>query len=400
MKILIATDTYLPNINGAAYFTYRLAHMLAKRGNQVFVIAPSESYFEGVSADDGVTLCSVPSFPVPVYPNLKVSHPIFAARSIRKFMKEISPDIIHIQNHFMIGKVVVKVAKELGIPVGGTNHFMPENITHYFHLPKKLEKKLKDFGWKQFTNVFNELAFVTTPTYSAAALLDDVGLKLKVLPLSNGIDLKRFSPPSSIPKGRPKMLFVGRVDREKEIDVIIRAMPKILQEVELEFVLGGKGKERKNLEKLAVELGVEKNVKFAGFISDGDLPDFYKRGSLFVIAGQAELQSIATMEAMATGLPVVVADAMALPELCRDGENGFLFAPRDSDAFASAVIKIFTVPGLREKMSAKSLEIIQNHDINRVMEQFENLYKESINQQVNHYSNHQTAQNTHNSAYF
>jgi len=139
MKILIASDTYYPDVNGASYFTQRLASMMAKRGHQVSVIAPARKFKDSVYTRDGVTVYGVRSIAIFVYPGFRICPLFLTQKSIEKHVKDISPDIIHIQNHFMIGKGVMKVAEELNIPVVGTNHFMPENLVHYFHLPKFAE---------------------------------------------------------------------------------------------------------------------------------------------------------------------------------------------------------------------------------------------------------------------
>jgi glycosyltransferase involved in cell wall biosynthesis len=101
----------------------------------------------------------------------------------------------------------------------------------------------------------------------------------------------------------------------------------------------GDGGERDYLEKLALELGIASNVQFRGHITDKELPAAYERATLFAMPSIAELQSIATMEAMASGRPVVAADAMALPHLVHDGDNGYLFPPDDVEATGARLIR-------------------------------------------------------------
>jgi len=91
------------------------------------------------------------------------------------------------------------------------------------------------------------------------------------------------------------------------------------------------------------------------------------------------LQSIVTMEAMASGLPVVAVNAMALPELVHDGENGYLFSDGDSQMLAEKVIVILSNHPMRAQMSKKSLEIIKDHDINKIIEKYESIYNEIVN---------------------
>jgi len=391
MKILIATDTYYPNVNGAAYFTYRLAQMLAKRGHHVFVIAPSQTLKDTIHIDDaGVTVCGVRSISVPIYPNFRISPLTISKKSIKKLVRQICPDVIHIQNHFLIGKGVLEVAKELNIPIMGTNHFMPENLVHYLHLPKFLERKLKVLVWRQFIYVYEQLDLVTAPTKIAAKQLEDLGLKKKVLPLSCGIDLQRFNPRNngaylkkkySIPD-RKILLYVGRLDKEKRIEIILRAMPIILQKSDVQLVLAGIGKLQTHIEHIVDIFGIQDHVTLTGFIPDNDLPNLYTIADVFVIAGIAELQGIVTMEAMASGLPVVAVNAMALPELVHDGENGYLFPNGNSQILAERVIQILTNQRLRDQMAQKSIEIIQAHDIHRIIAEYESVYQQIIAQHI------------------
>ena len=99
---------------------------------------------------------------------------------------------------------------------------------------------------------------------------------------------------------------------------------------------------------------------------------------MFYIAGIAELQSLVTMEAMASGLPVIAVNAMALPELVWHGENGFLFELTDDKSLSKFLIDVFSNHSLRLEMGKKSLEIIQAHDINKSMATFESLYESML----------------------
>jgi 1,2-diacylglycerol 3-alpha-glucosyltransferase len=387
MRILLATDTYYPDVNGAAYFTYRLATMLSQRGHNVFVMCPSRSFRNTVSNNNEVTVYGIRSIPIPIYRNFRIS-PLFIPPSVRKAVKQISPDIVHIQNHFLIGKEVVSAAKKLDIPAIGTNHFMPENLVHYLHLPGIAERWVQKLAWRQFVRVFEQLDSVTTPTKTAAALLEKAALNKDVMPVSCGIDLERFKPTNdgtylkrrfAIPTDKPVLLYVGRLDKEKKIDVVLRALPDILRITAVHLVLAGLGKEKQNLETLAEKLGIQKAVTFTGFVLDEDLQNIYRVADVFVTAGIAELQSIVTMEAMASGLPVVAVNAMALPELVHNGENGYLFSDGDSEMLAQRVIAILANQSLRARMSEKSLEIIKDHDINKTIEKYESIYSEIVN---------------------
>lgn len=386
MKILFATDTYFPHVNGTAYFIYRMASDLSKRGHKVYVVAPSVNFSNTIfKQKDGVTVFGLRSFPVIKYPYFRLATTKMSKGKLEKFILEAQPDVVHIQQHFQIGNEVFKIARKHDIPVMGTNHFLPENLTHFFHLPKFAEKKLMDYGWKQFIKVYEELSLVTTPTKTAAEIIKEVGFEKEVVAVSNGIDTKRFSPKNKGEylrnklnlKNRKTILFVGRLDKEKRIGILLQALVEVVKKCDTQLLIVGVGQKENELKKQAKELGISDRVIFAGFVSDVDLPNVLALGDVFAIAGVAELQSIATLEAMATGLPVVATAYKALPELVHHGENGYLFGDDYIEA-AKYLVKILTNDVLRKKMGRESLNIIKNHSVEHTLETFEALYKRAI----------------------
>ncbi|MBI5412698.1 glycosyltransferase [Candidatus Peregrinibacteria bacterium] len=382
MKVLLVNDTFPPDINGSAYFTHRLATSLMTRGHKVLAIAPSRTFHDEPSVRNGVSVFGVWSFPIIHYTNFRVPFPIFIKDALRKVIQEFAPDIVHLQGHSILGRTVMTIARELHVGVMGTNHFMPENLVHYLHLPTTFEDKIKKWAWSDCRRIFEKLDCVTTPTQTAADLMKKFGFSKPILALSNGIDLQRFHPGNDgefLKKryaltDKPTLLYVGRLDKEKNVDLILRALAKIAPETAPHFLIAGKGFEEKNLKKLAHELGLENRVTFAGFVPDEDLPFLYRISHAFIIAGTAELQSLVTMEAMATGLPIIGVNATALPELIHDGKNGYLFAPGDIEGLISCIQRLFKVSNPRQQMGAESLKLIQAHDINKIMATFESLY--------------------------
>ncbi len=145
------------------------------------------------------------------------------------------------------------------------------------------------------------------------------------------------------------------------------------------LVLAGTGPDSGRLRALAARLGVAERVRFLGFVPGGDLPGLYRLADAFAIASQAELQSLVTMEAMASGLPVVAVDAGALGELVHAGENGFLVTPgqaaEQAAAFADCLDLLCRDRALRAKMSKASLRIIGTHDRYRVLARWESIYR-------------------------
>ncbi|HEX8006699.1 MAG TPA: glycosyltransferase, partial [Trebonia sp.] len=144
--------------------------------------------------------------------------------------------------------------------------------------------------------------------------------------------------------------------------------------VDAQIVLVGSGNRREGLERLAERIGVGEQVRFLGFVPDAELPQVYSVADVFAMPGVAELQSIATLEAMASGLPVVAADAMALPHLI-DG-NGFLYQPGEVAELARHLTAILSDAELRASMGRASLALAAVHDHQWSLARFEQIYLE------------------------
>lgn len=387
MRILFATDLFYQSVAGSVNFIQQLSYGLNLRGHQIFIVAPSKTFENTVVKEGDITVYGIRSVTIPemIYP-AKFRIPITTgSRRIKTIIEEVRPDVISIQDHFMIGSKAVKEGKKFNIPLVGTNHFMPENFIHYFYPPKFAKKIIKNLAWRAFARVYSKLDAITTPTKTAADLIASLGLKNQIVPISNGVDLKRFNPKNNgrilrkryrIADSEAVILFVGRLDKEKQIDVLIKAFAKLPPHFSAKLVIAGKGTERSNLINLAKRLGIDQNVILTGFVPDEDLPSLYRMADVFAIASIAELQSIATMEAMASGLLILAANVMALPELVKDGVNGFLFSEGDTETLANQMIKTLKSPILRKKMSDESLKIIKSHDINKTIKSYEKVYRQ------------------------
>lgn len=366
LRILIPADTYYPHVNGASYFAQRLAHYLRLRGHEVLVIAPARKARHERYTHDLVDIFGVRS--VPLVKGFRVAAPVLIKKKLHQVIQSFQPDVVHLQGHYhLISQTVLEIAKELNIPTVGTNHFMPENILRYIpHIPKRIDASLQHIGWRQCCRTFEEMDRVTAPTKTAGRVLQEQGLTKPVLAISCGIDLKKFRPHHKsgylrkryrLPE-KPIALFVGRIDRDKNIDLIIHAVAQALRHSDFHLLIAGKGTQLKNLKRLAHDLGIADHVTFAGFVPDEDLPALYCVVDCFVIAGTAELQSIVTMEAMASGLPVIGVRSVALPELIHDGKNGYLFPADNTRSFANALVKIMSSADKRAQMGEESLCII------------------------------------------
>lgn len=294
----------------------------------------------------------------------------------RRVLDEVQPDVVHIQSHIVIGRGLSRIAHQRGIPIVATNHVMAENILDHSLMPEFMNRWVAQAAWADALRTFRLCRSITTPTRRAADFLEKTTGVTGVVPVSCGIDRTKYSPVVG-PREHNRMIFVGRLTAEKQIDVVLRALAKINPALNVTLDLVGGGDQRRALEALTQELGIADRVTFHGRVDDGVLRDLYSRASLFVIASIAELQSIATMEAMASALPVVAADAVALPHLVHDGENGYLFPPGDVDAVVTEVTRVLTAdPAEYERLQRASLDGVAVHDINRTLSTFEALYRD------------------------
>lgn len=301
--------------------------------------------------------------------------PIGMTRVIHKVLEEVKPDAVHIQSHLVVGRFAIRAARKMDVKLIATNHIMPENLIKYSLLPKFLHKAAMDIVWKDAGRILRRMDALTTPTRRAAELLEAKGKLEGVLAISCGIDASRFANQTPTQNDNPVALFLGRLDDEKRINVLLEAVAKLTDIPTLRVDLVGDGGERENLQNLAKDLGIADRVRFLGHITDQELPGVYEQCSVFVMPSIAELQSIATMEAMASGRPVIGADAMALPHLVHNGDNGYLFEPNNASDLAAKLRLVLKADKAElARLSENSLHLIQSHDIERTLRIFEDLY--------------------------
>ncbi len=357
MKIIIAGSIKFPARNGQAVFTENLASGLANLGHEILSISPSESTHSYSTFRNSVRIEAIKSIDLTkIHPDAYTS--FFSKREVEKIIRDFKPEIIHIQDHFPLSRDVISAAKNKHIPMIGTNHFMPENFAAFAPWLSNLPLYKKAM-WHGMLSAYNLLNVVTAQSNASAALMQKYGLNIPVFKVSCGIDFKSFSPSPKINKTESRikfgihpqkitLLFVGRVDHEKKLDILIKAINQINRD-DIQLVIAGIGRAKAELEQLANELNLSNKVIFTGYIPTSDLPELIKCADLFTMPSEAELLSIATIEAMACGLPILVADAVALPELVLEGQNGFTFEPGNYQE-ASKKIEMFCAQ--REKWPA------------------------------------------------
>jgi phosphatidylinositol alpha 1,6-mannosyltransferase len=387
MRIMIVTDQYPPMVGGVPTVTQGLALDFANRGDQVWVVAPSYGQRDVHRLEHKVHVYRFSSFEWPTYEGLRI--PFLPILPFRRLLKKVDPDIIHIHSPVVLGNIAQIVAGSLRKPVVVTNHYLPINMSRAFSSDPLFGKTFMTVSYSYLVHFCNRCEYVTAPTITALNLLYEHGLRAPAQAISNGVDLKKFSPGDrdkrlwqhfKLPKDRPLILSVNRLSQEKRIDVLIEAVAKMTQDAHI--VIASTGPAEAGLRSQVEELNLKDKVSFLGYIRDTDLAPLYRLADVFAIPSEAELQSLATMEAMACGRPVVAADAYALPELVHHEINGFLFQRGNSDEMAHYLDTLVRDAALRKQMGAKSLEIIARHDRTLVLDQWEALYRRISNEFV------------------
>jgi len=288
---------------------------------------------------------------------------------------------------------VLRYAKHRDIPLVSTDHAYPDNMTQQVKLPDFMKSPINKTMNAYFISFLKRSEYATMPTEQAVADLipkNRKHFKVPVEAISNGIDLSRFSKGRAraeiyekykIPTDQPIVLYVGRVDPEKSLQILVEAFVNAHKKVaNAHLVIVGDGTARPSLEQMIKKAGLTEFAHFLGRVVGDDLPQLYRTGSVFAITSKTETQSIVLLEAMASGLPCIAVRAGAIPELVVSDRNGYLCEPDDIDAVAKAMIKILSDDKIRDAMSAQSLKMVQRHDISHTLTRMEEIYTKVVDE--------------------
>lgn len=373
MRIGVVTDFYLPWVGGPAAVIHNVAHGLSTRGHDVSILAPSAVGAPGFERDVAVGVVRAPSVPVPFGYRMRACVPLHVSRWLQSFR----PDVIHVHHPFPLSAAAVFAAGSRGIPVVATNHTIPAcSLWGLRHVPPIYNVGTRALGaW--IVRLLSRCAEVATPTATAATMLRDLGFPRAPRVISNGVDIDRFSPGANPDlrrrfglDDRPVVLYTGRLDAEKDMETWLRAAAAA--GVGAQYVVGGQGADRPRLEVLARGLGLD-SLRFIGYVEDDVLPDLYRMADLYFITGPVELQSISTLEALASGLPVIAVDAGALPELVCHDEEGLLIPPGNHEAAAAALRGLLPDTGRRLAMGRAARHVAESHNIARTVSAYDEL---------------------------
>jgi 1,2-diacylglycerol 3-alpha-glucosyltransferase len=383
MRIIVVSQTYSYG-NGQGSFTVQFAENLAGRGHQVMVIVPAESMKSYGTSCNGVQIEHVAAVHLSIlHPKIYITP--FPAARVRQLFREYQPDVVHIQDHYFLCSSAVNEARRMHIPVMGTNHFLPENLLPFVRKFPGVQKLLSIPLWKMMLAVFNKLDLATTPSHTAAHILIEQNINVPVHAISNGVNVQRFHPDPKTDRAGTRrkyglstdqtlLLYVGRLDGEKRLDTLLDAV-SLLPRDDFHLAIAGYGLYEPLLRKQMHGLGLEGRVTFIGYVPPDDLPSLYNSADIFVMPSPEELQSIATLEAMASGKPILAANARALPELVKPGINGYLFQACDPNDASQKMEQIIAERADWAIMGQASILQSQKHGMENTINHFEDDYR-------------------------
>jgi len=378
MRILMASHGYPPTLSGVTLVVQKLARAMVARGHEVTVVTASDRGEPYSDEDEGVHIERVHSIPNPFWREGRI--PLIGLRPMQEIVARTQPDVLHTHETACLGLQLMRISRREGIPLVATCHYLPRFVAFYLVNARPLCWILSFYStW--FLNRCTHVVFVTKAHHRA---FQEFGLKAPTTIISNGVNTARYHLPEGSDEGveeayrlppRPRILFVGRLARDKEIPILIQALAHLRAQMEAHLLLVGRGDFRPHLEALSAELGLKEAVHFLGYVPERDMPALYRAVDLFAIASTVEVQSLPTLQALASGVPVVAVEAGALPEISPHGQSGLIVPPKDPVAMASAMRTLLSDPALAAQMGRRGRELAQPHDEERTFDAYEALYR-------------------------
>lgn len=374
MRIGLFTDAYLPEITGVTILVRRLRDELERLGHQTYVYAPKYSR----PCDDERNTFRFRSGPVFAYKTARMALPYSRAAS-RTFAEL---DVIHSHTPFSLAYVALAAAYRHRIPHVQTYHTYLSQYRHY--VPRPIRPTVK--AAESYSALLcNRCTSVTVPTRSIEQELRRFGVRRPIHVLPFGPDLPLYEKPAAwnprealeICEDTPVYLYAGRVAEEKNLRFLLRAFQRILADApDSVMVFAGDGPLRADLESEAAARGIEKAVRFAGFLDQPRLIDLYKSVDLFLFASKTETQGLVLVEAMAGGTPAVAVDALGVRDVVESGVNGFL-VPEDADALACKALEVIRSPELIEDLARGARRTAEETSVQASTRRILEIYEEA-----------------------
>jgi len=358
VRVALVTNNYLPFCGGVTTSVETLRRGLEGRGHEAWVLAPR---FRAEAAD-GPRVIRYPSIPAATYPEFVLAVP-FAPRITRR-VRRLEVDVFHSHHPFLLGPAARRLARQQHRPLVFTYHTRYDKYAHYVPFRRGLVEGLA-------VRLSTRFAAGTDAVIAPSSVIRDElvarGVRVPIAVVPTGVDLERFHPGDPVAARRalgwnPRdviVLYVGRLDREKNVDLILLAFERVAGTVSrARLVLVGDGTQRDQLRLRAARSAVSERVTFFGVRPHDTLPTCYQAADLFVFASETETQGLVLAEAAACGLPAVAVAAPGCSEVVRDGDTGVL-TKGDPGGLAEAVIGLLVDAERRRGMGTRAREVAE-----------------------------------------
>lgn len=376
MKIAFFTDSFLPSADGVATSVAMCAKELRRRGHKIYIIAPNQPHKhdpKNVHRLVSLKLLKTPE----IWFALEVPQPALFK------IAGLDVDIVHGHSGGPVSFMGWQFAQFRKIPFVETYHTLWKYYGHYFLMPKFLS-----MGMINKTTGFlgNKCDAIIAPSVKAKNDLLKDGIKKPIYIVPNGIYHEKFRIHErnflrnklNIDQNTKIILTVGRLEKEKSIDFIIKSFAFIKNKLTgVNLVIIGEGRDKIKLKQLVLSLGIGNDVHFAGRFDYEDMPKAYAGADLFAFASKTESQGMAVIEALASGLPAVVVKDSVFENVIEEGENGF-FTHRNQHEFASCVTRLLNDHETLKKMSLRSRASGANFSVHETGNRLENVYLEVL----------------------
>lgn len=386
MRIALFVETYLPYINGVVTHVNLLKDGLEKNGHTVLIVT-ADPNAKHHFVENGVLHC--PAVTVKKLYSYGIAAPYNRRRM--KLISEFNPDVIHIHQEFGIGVSGFYAAKTLNVPVVYTMHTMYDEYLYYV-AHEAFMPIVKRLSRGYFKKIAKRSDCITGPSKKVSEYLDKIGVKKQVNVIPNSVELDKFNLETvdkeqglkvrcelGIEENDFLALFVGRLGKEKSVDILLDYWKEELSEdKDIKLLVVGDGPSREELIKQAKELNIEDQIKFAGKVEHDELPRYISACDIYATASTSDTNSISMKEAMAMGLPVLqILDRLNEDQVI-DGINGYVF--EDAKGLAKHIKTVKNMPkdelkSLKQRVS----DSVHNADCNTLANYIEELYLEVYN---------------------
>jgi glycosyltransferase involved in cell wall biosynthesis len=322
LRIALFSDSALPILNGVSISIRSLVHELRSRGHSVTIFTAAHFKYR----DPDPNTIRFPAIETPWTKGYPLAFPPFYPM-LREFRKH-EFDIVHTHTPFTIGYVGLRWAESHDLPIVSTYHTLYDRYAHYIPLPRRyIRFKIA----KHTSFYYNNVDHVITPSEASMKWLQrhSVTTPVTVIPtgVSNGAMIDRAEARMNLGVAPDEriLLYVGRIAQEKNLGTLFESVAMAFREdPRLRLWLVGDGPYREEARAMVRALGIGDRVRFVGFVPREEVDPYYAAADLFVFTSVTETQGLVVQEAMAFGLPAIVAVGGGASASVEHGVNGFI----------------------------------------------------------------------------